>query len=107
MKAGPQRRRAASLSLSPVTALGMNGSRNKATPTVSNGAADPEAGSDPNHRERKTAGGMLKKLKSRRSQPEKWPAVTEAELRALREDISPDHVLGLRAVTEGEFGSVS
>lgn len=85
----------------------MNGSRNQATPAVSNGAADPEAGSDPNRRERKTAGGMLKKLKSRRSQPEKWPAVTEAELRALREDISPDHVLGLRAVTEGEFGFVS
>lgn len=84
----------------------MNGSRNKATPVVSNGVADPEAGFDPSHRERKTAGGMLKKLKSRRSQPEKWPAVTEEELRALGEDISPDHVLGLRAVTEGEFGSV-
>lgn len=84
----------------------MNGSRNKATPAVGNGAVDPETGFDSSHRERKTAGGMLKKLKSRRSQPEKWPAVTEAELRALGEDISPDHVLGLRAVTEGEFGFV-
>lgn len=45
---------------------------------------------------------MLKKLKSRRSQTDKWPAVTEDELRALGTDICPDHVLGLRAVTEGE-----
>lgn len=46
---------------------------------------------------------MLKKLKSRRSQTDKWPLFTEDELRALGRDISPDHVLGLRAVTEGTF----
>lgn len=85
----------------------MNGSRNKPATAASNGATDPETGTEPNHRERKTAGGMLKKLKSRRSQSEKWPAVTEDELRALGKDITPDHVLGLRAVTEGEFGPVS
>uniref|UniRef100_H2MII6 Unc-119 lipid binding chaperone B n=1 Tax=Oryzias latipes TaxID=8090 RepID=H2MII6_ORYLA len=44
--------------------------------------------------------GMLKKLKSRRSQTEKWPVVTEDELRALGKEISPDHVLGLRTVTK-------
>ena len=49
---------------------------------------------------------MLKKLKSRRSQTDKWPVVTEDELRALGTDISPDHVLGLRAVTEGELRSL-
>lgn len=49
---------------------------------------------------------MLKKLKSRRSQTEKWPLVTEDELRALGKDITPDHVLGLRAVTEGELRTV-
>lgn len=47
---------------------------------------------------------MLKKLKSRRSQTEKWPVVTEDELRALGKDISPDHVLGLRTVTKGILG---
>lgn len=47
---------------------------------------------------------MLKKLKSRRSQTEKWPVVTEDELRALGKEISPDHVLGLRTVTKGIVG---
>ncbi|XP_028822090.1 protein unc-119 homolog B-like isoform X1 [Denticeps clupeoides] len=49
-------------------------------------------------RERKSAGGVLKRLKSRRSQPDRRP-VTEEELRALGTDIGPDEVLGLRAVT--------
>ena len=79
----------------------MNGSRNKPSKTVSKGQTDADIGLETNHRDRKTGGGMLKKLKSRRSQTEKWPAVTEEELRALGRDISPDHVLGLRAVTEG------
>lgn len=79
----------------------MNGSRNKAAATVSRGQADADAGSETNHRDRKAGGGMLKKLKSRRSQTEKWPTVTEDELRQLGTDISPVHVLGLRAVTEG------
>ncbi|XP_041793114.1 protein unc-119 homolog B isoform X2 [Chelmon rostratus] len=78
----------------------MNGSRNKPAPTVSKGQTDSDTGSEANHRDRKTGGGMLKKLKSRRSQTDKWPVVTEDELRALGKDISPDHVLGLRAVTE-------
>lgn len=82
----------------------MNGSRNKSAPTVSKGQTDADAGSETNHhRDRKTGGGMLKKLKSRRSQTEKWPVVTEDELRALGRDITPDHVLGLRAVTEGKL----
>lgn len=81
----------------------MNGSRNKPAPTVSKGQTDSDTGSEANHRDRKTGGGMLKKLKSRRSQTDKWPVVTEDELRALGKDISPDHVLGLRAVTEGKL----
>lgn len=79
----------------------MNGSRNTPAPAAHAGPADSDAGSDANHR--KTGGGMLKKLKSRRSQTEKWPAVTEDELRALGSSITPDHVLGLRAITEGEL----
>ncbi|XP_061529016.1 protein unc-119 homolog B isoform X2 [Phycodurus eques] len=78
----------------------MHGSRNKAAPTVGKGHTDAEIGTESNRRDRKAVGGMLKKLKSRRSQTDKWPVVTEDELRALGEDISPDHVLGLRAVTE-------
>lgn len=77
----------------------MNGSRNKTAPAVSK---NTESGSTATPRERsKSGGGMLKKLKSRRSQTDKCPVVTEDELRALGKDISPDHVLGLRAVTEG------
>uniref|UniRef100_A0A3B4F2I6 Unc-119 lipid binding chaperone B n=1 Tax=Pundamilia nyererei TaxID=303518 RepID=A0A3B4F2I6_9CICH len=79
----------------------MNGSRNKPLQTVSKGPKDADTGTESNHRDRKSGGGMLKKLKSRRSQTEKWPVVTEGELRALGRDITPDHVLGLRAVTEG------
>ncbi|KAM9392007.1 protein unc-119 homolog B [Pholidichthys leucotaenia] len=78
----------------------MNGSRNKPSHTVGRGQKETESGRDSNHRDRKSGGGMLKKLKSRRSQTEKCPAVTEEELRALGRDISPDHVLGLCAVTE-------
>ncbi|XP_060893549.1 protein unc-119 homolog B [Labrus mixtus] len=78
----------------------MNGSRNKPpAPALNKSQTDADT-SETNHRDKKTAGGMLKKLKSRRSQTEKWPVVTEDELRALAGDISPDHVLGLRAVTE-------
>lgn len=72
----------------------MNTSRSKPAPTVNKTQVDSDT-------ERKTAGGMLKKLKSKRSQTEKWPVVTEDELKALGRDISPDHVLGLRDVTEG------
>lgn len=81
----------------------MNGSRSKPAQTVSKGQASADSGSETTHRDRKTGGGMLKKLKSRRSQTDKWPVVTEDELRALGRDISPDHVLGLRVVTEGKL----
>lgn len=89
-----------------IEGAGMNGSRNKAALKKKQTEAEP--GSETNHRDRvKTGGergGMLKKLKSRRSQTaEKWPVVTEDELRAMGGDISPDHVLGLRAVTEGRI----
>ncbi|XP_056132148.1 protein unc-119 homolog B [Lampris incognitus] len=77
----------------------MNGSRNQTAPTVK-GKMDTDIGSSANPRDRKSGGGMLKKLKSRLSQNDKWPVVTEVELRALGREISPDHVLGLRAVTE-------
>ncbi|TNN70664.1 Protein unc-119 B [Liparis tanakae] len=79
----------------------MNGPRNKSTPTVSKSQTDADTtGSEAKLRERQIGGGMLKKLKSRRNQTEKWPVVTEDELRALGKDITPDNVLGLRAVTE-------
>lgn len=80
----------------------MNGSRNKTAPAIGKAQMDTDTGSAPKPKDRKSGGGMLKKLKSRRSQTEKWPVVTEDELRAAGRDISPDHVLGLRAVTEGK-----
>lgn len=82
----------------------MNASRNNPGPAAARAQPDPpEPGPEPAQRDRRPGGGMLKKLKSRRSQSDKRPVVTEAELRALGADISPDHVLGLRAVTEGRY----
>lgn len=82
----------------------MNGPRNKSAPTVSKSQTDADTtSSEAKLRERQIGGGMLKKLKSRRNQTEKWPVVTEDELRALGKDITPDNVLGLRAVTEGKL----
>ncbi|XP_076859470.1 protein unc-119 homolog B [Brachyhypopomus gauderio] len=68
-------------------------SRNE-TATAVNGQESAAAGA----RDRKHGGGVLKRLKSRRSQAERRP-VTEEELRALGRDITPDEVLGLRSVT--------
>ncbi|TRY65603.1 hypothetical protein DNTS_015208 [Danionella cerebrum] len=69
-------------------------SRNETTTTTVNGSDSTPAAP----RDRKPGGGVLKRLKSRRNQVERRP-VTEEELRALGRDISPDEVLGLRAVT--------
>ncbi|XP_010874646.1 protein unc-119 homolog B [Esox lucius] len=78
----------------------MNGSnsRNKTAATVK--GPDTDVGPAANPRERKSGGGVLKRLKSRRNQADQQrPVVTEEELRALGRDITPDDVLGLRAVT--------
>uniref|UniRef100_A0A3B1KLQ5 Unc-119 lipid binding chaperone B n=1 Tax=Astyanax mexicanus TaxID=7994 RepID=A0A3B1KLQ5_ASTMX len=48
--------------------------------------------------DRKPGGGALKRLKPRRSQADRRPA-TEEELRGLGRAITPEEVLGLRAVT--------
>lgn len=61
---------------------------------------DAEPGSAAGDRERRSGGGVMKRLKPRRSQPERRP-VTEDELRGLGRDITPDEVLGLRSVTRG------
>lgn len=51
-------------------------------------------------RDRKPGGGVLKRLKSRRSQVDSRP-VTEEDLRAQSGPISPEDVLGLRVATRG------
>ncbi|KAG7229750.1 hypothetical protein INR49_012546 [Caranx melampygus] len=51
-------------------------------------------------RDRKTGGGVLKRLKSRRSQVDSRP-VTEEDLRAQSGHITPEDVLGLRVATRG------
>lgn len=71
-------------------------SRNETAATAVNGS-DSAAGS----RDRKSGGSVLKRLKSRRNQVDRRP-VTEEELRALGRDITPDEVLGLRAVARGK-----
>lgn len=50
-------------------------------------------------RDRKAAGGVLKRLKSRRSQVDSRP-VTEEDLRT-QGHITPEDVLGLRVATRG------
>lgn len=72
-------------------------SRNETAAAAVNGSDSTAAAA----RDRKTGGGVLKRLKSRRNQVERRP-VTEEELRALGRDITPDEVLGLRAVTRGK-----
>ncbi|XP_051525146.1 protein unc-119 homolog B-like isoform X2 [Myxocyprinus asiaticus] len=69
-------------------------SRNETATAAVNGSDSTAAVS----RERKTGGGVLKRLKSRRNQGDRRP-VTEDELRALGRDVTPGEVLGLRAVT--------
>lgn len=76
----------------------MNGSRNKTAPTAK-GPAGPALSPATGSRDRRSAGGMLKKLISRRNQTDQYPPVTEDDLRASGKDIAPDQVLGLRAVT--------
>ncbi|KAK7135559.1 hypothetical protein R3I94_014283 [Phoxinus phoxinus] len=71
-------------------------SRNETAAAAVNGSDSTAAAAA--SRERKTGGGVLKRLKSRRNQVDRRP-VTEDELRALGRDITPDEVLGLRAVT--------
>lgn len=51
-------------------------------------------------RDRKPGGGVLKRLKSRRSQVDSRP-VTEEELRTQSDHITPEDVLGLRVATRG------
>ncbi|KAL0978203.1 hypothetical protein UPYG_G00167420 [Umbra pygmaea] len=51
-------------------------------------------------RERKPGGGVLKRLKSRRSQVDSRP-VTEDDLRGQVGNITPEDVLGLRVATRG------
>lgn len=71
-------------------------SRNDLAATV-NGSDTVVSGKD-----RKSGGGVLKKLKSRKNQTDRRP-VTEDELRALGKDITPDGVLGLRCITRGKY----
>lgn len=51
-------------------------------------------------RDRKPGGGVLKRLKSRRSQVDSRP-VTEEDLRTQSGAITPEDVLGLRLATRG------
>lgn len=72
-------------------------SRNETAAAAVNGSDSTAAAP----RDRKPGGGVVKKHKSRRNQVDRRP-VTEQELRALGRDITPDEVLGLRAITRGK-----
>ncbi|XP_018604239.1 protein unc-119 homolog B-like [Scleropages formosus] len=74
----------------------MSAPKSRGEPAAKNDT-DSDAGS-PSSRERKSGGGVLKRLKSRRIQAD-GRAVTEEELRALGRAIGPEDVLGLRSVT--------
>lgn len=88
---------------SPPTRVTMNGAKARSdapvAENVSGGTAAPP-------RDRKPGGGVLKRLKSRRSQVDSRP-VTEEDLRGQSGHIAPEDVLGLRVATRGLVVRVS
>uniref|UniRef100_A0A3Q2GMJ6 Protein unc-119 homolog B-like n=1 Tax=Cyprinodon variegatus TaxID=28743 RepID=A0A3Q2GMJ6_CYPVA len=78
----------------------MSGAKARSDAPVAENVSSGGHGSTGPPRDRKPGGGVLKRLKSRRSQLEGRP-VTEEELRAKSEPIRPEDVLGLRAATRG------
>ncbi|KAM7401803.1 hypothetical protein PAMP_017082 [Pampus punctatissimus] len=79
----------------------MNGAkaRSDAAPVAENVSGGGHSTAAP-PRDRKPGGGVLKRLKSRRSQVDSRP-VTEEDLRAQSGHITPEDVLGLRVATRG------
>ncbi|XP_048876037.1 protein unc-119 homolog B-like isoform X1 [Brienomyrus brachyistius] len=75
----------------------MSGPRARSEPTAANNDEAADLGSPPT-RDRKSGGGVLKRLKSRRIQADSR-IVTEDELRTLGRPIAPEDALGLRTVT--------
>lgn len=83
----------------------MSGAKARSDAPVAENVSSGGHGSAAPTRDRKPGGGVLKRLKSRRSQVESRP-VTEEELRTKSGHISPEDVLGLRVATRG-LGSLS
>ncbi|KAK5622215.1 hypothetical protein CRENBAI_007823 [Crenichthys baileyi] len=78
----------------------MSGANARSDAPVAENVSSGGHGSSAPPRDRKPGGGVLKRLKSRRSQVESRP-VTEEELRTKNGHISPEDVLGLRVATRG------
>ncbi|MEQ2162428.1 hypothetical protein GOODEAATRI_019667 [Goodea atripinnis] len=76
----------------------MSGANARSDAPVAENVSSGGHGSSAPPRDRKPGGGVLKRLKSRRSQVESRPG-TEEELRTKNGHISPEDVLGLRVAT--------
>lgn len=76
----------------------MSGTKARSDAPVAENVSGHGAAAPP--RDRKPGGGVLKRLKSRRSQVDSRP-VTEEDLRSQSGAIAPEDVLGLRVATRG------
>lgn len=79
----------------------MSGAKSRGDLPVAENVTSGGHGTAAPPRDRKPGGGVLKRLKSRRSQQVDGRAVTEEDLRARTGHITPEDVLGLRVATRG------
>ncbi|XP_039467775.1 protein unc-119 homolog B-like isoform X3 [Oreochromis aureus] len=80
----------------------MSGAKSRGDQPVAENVTSGGHGTAAPPRDRKTGGGVLKRLKSRRSQQVDGRAVTEEDLRAQTGHITPEDVLGLRVATRDD-----
>lgn len=81
----------------------MSGTKARSDAPVAENVTGGGHGTAAPSRERKSGGGVLKRLKSRVSQVDSCRAVTEEDLRTQSGHIKPEDVLGLRAATTGRL----
>ncbi|XP_005731349.1 protein unc-119 homolog B-like isoform X1 [Pundamilia nyererei] len=79
----------------------MSGAKSRGDLPVAENVTSGGQGTAAPPRDRKPGGGVLKRLKSRRSQQVDGRAVTEEDLRARTGHMTPEDVLGLRVATRG------
>lgn len=78
----------------------MSGAKTRSDAPVAENVSGGGHGTAAPQRDRKSGGGVLKRLKSRRSQVDSRP-VTEEDLLTQSGRITPEDVLGLRVATRG------
>lgn len=79
----------------------MSGAKARGDPPVAENVSSGGHGTAAPPRDRKPGGGVLKRLKSRRSQQVDGGAITEEDLRTRGGHVTPEDVLELRVATRG------